>query len=96
MELIEFGGLLGVEFFLAAEQLVEEVGPLVQLLLERLEHFDLGRGRDSVATPALLASALLVAALLLLLAAGVLALVGLEAVDELLEPARGELLRPGQ
>ena len=39
----------GLSSLLAAEQLVEVVGPLVQLLLERLEHLDLGGGRDAVA-----------------------------------------------
>src|SRR5262249_12994223 len=70
------------------DQLVEGVGPFVDLLLEHLEHLDLREGRDAVAAIAAATSAAATAALALV-AVGPLHPVGLERVDELLEAAGG-------
>ena len=47
----------GVSFCVATAQLVERLGPLVDLLLERLEHLELGGRGDAVAAAATSAAA---------------------------------------
>src|SRR5271163_89962 len=51
-DLLELGGLLGGQLLVAALHLVEGLGPLIDLLLKRLEHLELGGRRNPVAATA--------------------------------------------
>ena len=58
----ELGLLLGAERLVAGVGLVESLGPLVDLLLEGLEHLELGGGRDAVVIASAVASSAAAAA----------------------------------
>src|SRR5208337_4838698 len=79
-------GLLGCQLLISAAELVERFGSLVDLLLKRLEHLELGGRWNSVAAsgPTASASATTTTALSCLLG-----VVGLERVNELIEAVRG-------
>src|SRR5208337_4331683 len=84
-------GLLGCQLLISAAELVERFGSLVDLLLKRLEHLELGGRRNSVAASGTTTSATTASALSCLL--GLVGLDGLEPSGGFLHTLRRPLER---